>query len=90
MDEAFLLRARRLLGEQTRPRPDHPTLLAQVAKRQAASPTARLATGLGQPTQANDEAAATLIAGAAGWRGARAAQSGCFNRAVAVRGRNTP
>lgn len=91
MDESFFMRARRLLGEQARPRLDHPLLLAQITKRQAASPTARLAIGLREISETSaSEAAATLIAGASGWRGARAAQSGCFNRAVAARGRNTP
>jgi hypothetical protein len=91
MDEAFLSRARKLLGEGGRSQLDHPTLLSQVSEQQAATPTARLATNLSKSMQGSGgETTAALIAGAAGWRGARAAQAGCFNRTVAVRGRNIP
>lgn len=43
MDQAFFLRAKKLLG-QRQPAPlDHPALLAAIAAQQAATPTARIA-----------------------------------------------
>lgn len=91
MDEAFLIRARRMLGQPSRLRLDHDSFVAQISERQISTPTARIASGVkkGQPVGEADSAA-TLIGGADGWRGARAARDGCFNRAVAARRLNTP
>lgn len=91
MDEAFLIRARRMLGAPKRLLLDHEMLVAQISERQLTTPTARLASGVkkGAPVDEIDSAAA-LIKGNDGWRGARAAQDGCFNRAVAARRLNTP
>lgn len=91
MDEAFLIRARRMLGQPRRLRLDHETLVAQIFARQAATPTARIAAGVNDSAPVGEtDSAATLIKGGDGWRGARAAQDGCFNRAVAARRLNTP
>lgn len=90
MDEAFLIRARRMLGAPNRLRLDHDSLVTQIYERQSATPTARIATGVKNgPAVDESDSAATLISGTDGWRGARAAQDGCFNRAVAARRRNT-
>lgn len=92
MDEAFLIRAWRLLGDSRRPRLSHESLIAQISDRQASSPTARLASGFvnDMPRSNEPDSAVTLVTGGEGWRGARAAQDGCFNRAVAARRLNTP
>jgi len=91
MDEAFLIRARRMLGAPKRLPLDHESFVAKIFERQAATPTARLATGVKDSAPVGEtDSAATLIKGADGWRGARAAQDGCFNRAVAARPLNTP
>ena len=89
MDEAFFLRAKRLL-EQRAPAPlDHRRLVDEIVARQAASPTARACinprSGV-DPTQA----IAALILADVNWRPAAQALRGCFNRAVAVRRVNTP
>lgn len=91
MEEAFLIRARRILGRPQRLRLDHDLLVAQISERQTATPTARIAADVKKVAPASEaDSAATLIGGAKGWRGARAAQDGCFNRAVAARRLNTP
>ncbi len=91
MDEAFLIRAGRMLGQPQRLRLDHDMLVAQIYERQTATPTARIAAGVKKAAPVGEaNSAATLIGGAKGWRGARAAQDGCFNRAVAARRLNTP
>ncbi len=91
MDEAFLIRARRMLGAPKRIRLDHDSLVAQISERQIATPTARIAAVVNNVAPVGEtDSAATLIKGGEGWRGARAAQDGCFSRAVAVRRLNTP
>lgn len=91
MDEAFLIRARRMLGQPKRLRLDHAMLVAQIFERQAATPTARIAASVKKEAPVGEtDSAATLLKGGDGWRGARAAQDGCFNRAVTARRLNTP
>ncbi len=91
MDEAFLIRARRMLGALQRLRLDHESFVAKISERQIATPTARMASDVKKAPQVGEaDSAATLLGGADGWRGARAAQDGCFNRAVAARPLNTP
>lgn len=91
MDEAFFLRARRMLGQAARQPLAHAMLVASVCARQAATPTAQLAC-VARTAAATSAAGATavLLGGQDGWRQARAAQAGCFNRAVAARRRNAP
>ena len=87
MDQAFLLRAQRLLGDRKPAAIDHSRLLAIVAQRQAASPTALAQARCrdGGCVAAGPGALAALLLGEEGWREASHAQAGCFNRAIATR-----
>ena len=91
MDQAFFLRARRLLDRQPAPL-GLPALLDRLAAQRAASPTviasAQAPAVLHGETQT--EALCVLILGKPGWRAARQVQHGCFNRAVAAHRVNTP
>jgi len=93
MDESLFLRARRLLGESRRPRPDHAGLCAEVKARQAASPTAQASAqalqGISSAPDEDKAPVAELVLGAPSWRKAARKQAGCFNRAVAARRVNT-
>jgi hypothetical protein len=90
MDQAFLLRAQKLLDQRQPARLDHAALLAAVTARQAASPSAqaaaRAATDIRPPT--SEAPLVLLLLAAPEWREAARAQCGCFNRAVAARGVN--
>jgi len=93
MDESLFLRARRLLGESSRPRLDHDDLCAEIKSRQAATPTAQASAQAlpGALTASDGDKApvAEIVLGAPAWRSAARKQSGCFNRAVAARRVNT-
>ena len=90
MDEAFLLRARRLLDERRTPL-DHLTLLENISAQAANSPTARASIAVNQVAAVGDpaERVAALILAGEGWQMAVRQQGGCFNRAVPVRRVNT-
>lgn len=91
MDEAFFLRARRLLGERQPARLDHRSFLAEVAARQAETPTARASARMaGQPPPGATPPIAALIRGDSEWRQAVQIQGGCFSRAAARRAVNRP
>jgi hypothetical protein len=82
MDVAFLLRARRMLGNGQPARLDHAMLLAALSAQQAASATARAqARGRAAPAShgapGGDALTELLLAGPA-WRDAAEAQGGCF------------
>ena len=82
MDQAFFLRAERILARELVPAIDHGVLVAALAAHQAASPTARAAasrSGLAYWERPN-EALAELLAGGPAWREARQAQRGSFHR----------
>jgi hypothetical protein len=91
MDQAFFLRARRLLDRQPAP-PTLPALLEQVAAQRAASPTVTACAQAPAILDTNNQAdaLAILILGRPGWRVARQIQHGCFNRAAAAHRVNTP
>lgn len=95
MDQAFFIRARRLLDldgvGRSEPAPlDHATLVAAIAARQAATPTARAASRCRPAADGADEAAlVTLVLGGDGWREAAAKRCFCFNRAATARPLNT-
>jgi hypothetical protein len=88
VDEAFFMRAKRLLGERQPLRLDHDDLVSQVKARQAETPTARFSEKpVAVPRQAacGTDMLATLLLCQTGWRGAVQIQHGCFNRAAAKR-----
>ena len=92
MDEAFFLRAKRLLDQSAPAKIDHHAFLAEINARQAETPTAR-ASGealrhQGEPGLTSP--VATLILGDAEWARAVRIQGGCFSRAVARRAVNRP
>lgn len=89
MDEAFLIRAKRLLGQRAPARLDHDSLAAAVTARQAETPAAQAAARAAEPAAAGlevarDSLADLLAAGRAGPAPGRG-RRGCFNRAVATR-----
>ena len=91
MDEAFFLRARRLLGDRPRARLDHDTFIAQVAARQGGTPTARFGarTPVHAVVQGETASVTVLLLAEEGWRRAIEVQRGCFNRAGVRRRINT-
>lgn len=90
MDEAFLLRAKRLLDER-RSNLDHGALVEKVSALAARTPTARAAALVNQQGGDGDELGrvSSLLLGDEEWRTARQSQGGCFNRAVVKRRVNT-
>lgn len=82
MDQGFLLRAQRLLGQVRPARLDLDLLTAAIAARQAASPAARAqAGGPGRREPAADaDALAELLLAGPDWRRAAASRRGCFTR----------
>jgi|GEM_PF-5143838 len=89
MDQAFLLRAKRLLERQPAAL-SHDALLDRLAARQEDCPTVQASRAPAAPCEVLGEpdAVAILVLGGAGWRRAASIQHGCFNRAAAVRGVN--
>lgn len=86
MDEAFFLRARRMLKPAPRTCPDHASFAALTVARQDSSPTAQANRRCAAAEGASDTAAlASLLLAEPAWPEAAAGQAGCFNRAVAVR-----
>ena len=84
MDQAFLMRARRLLDER-RTTLDHAALLSHIISQAAATPTFQASVAINQ-IRANDdegERVCALILGTSEWRSAARRQGGCFNRAAA-------
>ena len=93
MDQAFFLRAKRLLEQRQPARVDHSMLISALESRQAASPTAAAASrcpAAAAPAQDGQQAITALILAEESWPEAAQAQAGCFNRAVAARRVNTP
>jgi hypothetical protein len=93
MDQAFFLRAKRLLEQRRPARVDHDMLLGTLQARQAASPTAAAASRYrtaAPPPREGQQALTALVLAEENWRGAAETQAGCFNRAVAARRVNTP
>ena len=88
MDQAFLLRARRMLAQRAPAGLDHLQLVAVVSARQAATPTARAQLRCGTVATRAADALPALVLAEGGWAGASVQLSGCFNRAVAVRSVN--
>ena len=86
MDQAFLLRAQRLLDQRPSVHPLYSELAALAVARQDSTPTAqahgRCATQL--KTQSSPTALAALLLGEEGWSEAAAGQC-CFSRAIATR-----
>ena len=91
MDQAFFLRAKRLL--ERRPcTPTYEALLDHVAAQRAGCPTVRAcaeAPAAPNPQDPSDPLTA-LILGEAEWRVAGRIQRGCFNRAATARRVNGP
>jgi len=92
MDQAFLMRARRLLEQKQPARLDHAALIARIAALQAATPAARSAgTARAAERPVDDpEALIALLFAEPGWDDLGERRAGCFNRAVAKRGVNRP
>ena len=92
MDEAFFMRAQRLLGERRPLRIGHDDLVARVTALQADSPTARVAAAIrAAPADADGhQPLSVLLLGEHGWRGCVPIQEGCFSRAAAKRRVNGP
>ncbi|HEY0116025.1 MAG TPA: hypothetical protein VGB54_09920 [Allosphingosinicella sp.] len=91
MDQAFFLRAKRLLEQRHPPRLDHRGLVDMLAAQLEASPTARAARRFPAAVLPDQpQAIAALILAEEGWQRAVESQAGCFNRAAAVRRVNTP
>jgi hypothetical protein len=90
MDEAFLLRARRLLDERRIPL-DHGSLVDQISARQSETPTARAAAAVKESaaTGDEDERVIALLLTERDWQTALRRQRGCFNRAAARRSLNS-
>ena len=86
MDQAFLLRAQRLLDRRPSAHPDYAELAALAVARQGSTPTAqahgRCTSHL--KTGSSPAALAALLLGEDGWSEAAAGQS-CFSRAIATR-----
>jgi hypothetical protein len=86
MDQAFLLRAQRLLDQRPSVHPDYAELAALTVARQGLTPTAqahgRCTTHL--KSESSPTALAALLLGEEGWSEAAAGQS-CFSRAMAIR-----
>jgi hypothetical protein len=81
MDEAFLMRAGRLLKQRAAAPLQHEQLLATVTKQQRATPTARAQAQLPPPIEPAQQAPLTaLLLASAGWRDAGRRLSGCFSR----------
>ena len=91
MDQAFLMRAKRLLQQQPAPRPSHQLLIKAIADQREVAPTCAAAARCeaDAPVTAGANGLATLILGEAGWRESGARRDGCFSRAVAARRGNT-
>ncbi len=89
MDQAFFLRAKRLLEQ--RPALSHQALLAHLAEQRAACPTVQAcAEPLPDLREEGDlDALAVLLLAEPGWRVAARIRRGCFNRAAAARPVNT-
>ena len=92
MDQAFFLRAQRLLEERRPARLDHGALLAAVTARQGACPTARAAAAppSAAPGATEAEALVSLLLARPAKGSAAPAAPNCFNRAVAARAVNRP
>ena len=90
MDQAFFLRAKRLLDRQPEA-PTHQALLARLADQRAASPTAQASAQPLPTADAGDDhdALAALLLAEPNWRIAARIRRGCFNRAAAARPVNT-
>ena len=86
MDQAFLLRAKRMLEQRPAAHPHYADLAAIAVSRQDSTPTAQ---AYGRCTselksQSSPGALAALLLGEPGWPEAAAGQS-CFSRAMAIR-----
>ena len=86
MDQAFLLRAQRLLKQGPSAHPHYAEFAALAVARQDSTPTAR---AHGRCTsdlkcQSSPDTLAALLLGEDGWNEAAAGQS-CFSRAMAIR-----
>lgn len=91
MDQAFFLRAKRLL-ERQRTAPTHQALLDHVEGQRAACATVRAAAEAASNDGFNEGAdpLTTLLLGEADWRIAGRIQRGCFSRAATARRVNRP
>ena len=91
MDEAFFLRARRLLDGSPPERLDYFQFVAEVVARQAACPASIVGNKVNDAGAAPVDAdtVTRLILGKDGWRSAARDLDGCFNRAAARRRVNT-
>jgi len=86
MDQAFFLRAQRMLEQRPSAHPHYADLAAIAVSRQDSTPTAR---AHGRCTkelksQSSPTTLAALLLGEPGWPEAAAGQS-CFSRAMAIR-----
>jgi aminoglycoside phosphotransferase (APT) family kinase protein len=87
MDQAFLLRAKRMLDQRPSAHLLYTEFAALAVARQETTPTAQ-AHGRCEkapPEPADSAALATLLLGEPGWSNAVAGQSCCFSRAIAIR-----
>jgi hypothetical protein len=89
MDEAFLLRARRMLDDR-RVALDHDRLVRQISALQSETPTARAAAAVNEAAATDDEEEriVAMLLTEGDWRSAVRRQRGCFNRAAARRSFN--
>jgi hypothetical protein len=90
MDQAFFLRAKKLLEQRQPARLTHEAFVQAVNQRQGETPTALAASRCTMEPAGEPEALVTLLSGAENWRAAAQIQRGCFSRAVAARRVNTP
>ena len=91
MDQAFFLRAKRILDQRQPARLEHDMLVTMLNAQRAACPTvAALRRGSDKAVAEGESGALTaLILADDGWRNAVSLQGGCFNRAVSARRVNT-
>lgn len=92
MDQAFLLRAQRLLNESRPARLDLSLLTAAVAAQQAASPAARAQARAanGGRSRAGEDGLVELLLAGPDWRRAAAGRGGRFSRTGSGRRGNAP
>jgi hypothetical protein len=93
MDEAFLIRARHMLGEPRRAELDYELLVATLRSHQSSSAAARAAREERERREAAERTAGPLVellvAGPA-WREAVLIQRGCFNSPIMMQRVNAP
>ena len=87
MDQAFLMRAMRLLDRRPAAPLEHGSFVEAVIARQQETPTAQAAGRCRSPAARPErgDGLAALVLAEEGWRETAACRSGCFSRPVAAR-----